>query len=507
MQVHHSTAVAVVIGILVAVPITAHAQPAFGVPELVAAARSSDHQAVRDLLEAGADPDATYGDGTTALHWAAHRDAHAMVTDLLAAGADVDPADDHGVTPLSLACVNGNRRIVDALLAAGADPNAARGNGETPLMTAARVGGLDVVRSLIAAGADPNAREAALGQTSLMLAVAGNHTPVARLLLETGAAVSARSTNRFTPLLFAAQQGNLEAADLLLSAGADVNESAPDGIGGNTNARSRFVPDTDAAALLVAIDSGHPELARFLLARGADPDHDGAGRTALHAAVQRKMPEVVAALLDHGADPDPRMTKRLPFVSRRITQNNGMTPSNIGATPFFLAASYNDLESMKILVEGGADPTLRTDDETTALMVAAGGDYVEGADKYGVRWFGDNLPLQESALAAVKYLLDLGLDINARNIHEQTTLHGAVYLGGTLLVPYLVEQGAEIDVVNVRGQTPWMVAAEGEYRSGSFYTHEETGEVLERLGADMTLGEDLGPNFREVLAAREQQQQ
>ena len=507
MQVHLSTAAAVAIGALaVALPITSHAQPDFGVPDLVAAARRSDHRAVRTLLEEGADPDATYGDGTTALHWAAHRDAHAMVADLLAAGADVDAGDDHGVTPLSLASVNGNRLVVDTLLAAGADANAARGNGETPLMTAARVGSLDVARSLLAAGADPDATEATLGQTALMLAVAANHTPVARLLLETGAAVSARSANRFTPLLFAAQQGNLETADLLLSAGADVDESAPDGIGGNTNARSRFVPDTDAAALLVAIDSGHAELARFLLARGADPDHDGAGRTALHAAVQRKMPGVVAALLEHGADPDPRMTKRLPFVSRRITQNNGMTPSNTGATPFFLAASYNDLDSMRILVEGGADPTLRADDETTALMVAAGGDYVEGADKYGVRWFGDNLPLQQSALAAVQYLLDLGLDINATNVHQQTTLHGAVYLGGTLLVPYLVEQGAEIDVVNVRGQTPWMVAAEGEYRSGSFYTHKETGEVLEQLGADMTLGEDLGPNFRDILAAREQQQ-
>ncbi|MCY4505991.1 MAG: ankyrin repeat domain-containing protein, partial [Acidobacteria bacterium] len=84
MQAYQSTAVAVVIGILVAVPIASHAQPAFGVPELVAAARSSDHQAVRNLLEAGADPDAAYGGGTTALHWAAHRDAAAMVTDRLA---------------------------------------------------------------------------------------------------------------------------------------------------------------------------------------------------------------------------------------------------------------------------------------------------------------------------------------------------------------------------------------------------------------------------------------
>ena len=506
MQAHESTAAAVAAGVLTgALAITSHAQPAFGPPEIVAAAKRGDREAVRALLEAGTDPDAAWGDGATALHWAAHRDARALVVDLLEAGAAVDAADDHGVTPLALACLNGSRPTVDLLLEAGADPNAARGNGETPLMTAARVGGLDAARSLLAAGADPNAAEAALGQTALMLAVAENHTPVARLLIEAGAAVSARSKNRFTPLLFAAQQGSVEAAGLLLSAGAGVDESAPDGIGGDTNARSRFVPDTDAAALLVAIDSGHAALARFLLARGADPDHDGAGRTALHAAVQRKMPGVAAALLEHGADPNPRMTKRLPFVSRRISQANGMTPSNAGATPFFLAASFNDLESMKILVEGGADPTSRTDDGTTALMAAAGADYVEGADKYGVRWFGDNLPLQRSALAAVRYLLDLGLDVNAANVHRQTALHGAVYLGGTLLAPYLVEQGARMDVVNVRGQTPWMIAAEGEYRSGSFYTHKETGEVLERLGADTTLGEDLGPDFRAILAARERQ--
>ena len=52
-----------------------------------------------------------------------------------------------------------------------------------------------------------------------------------------------------------------------------------------------------------------------------------------------------------------------------------------------------------------------------------------------------------------------------------------------------------MDVINLRGQTPWMVAAQGEYRAGSFYRHEETGEVLETLGADKTLGFDLGRDF------------
>lgn len=502
---HAVTPLALAVAMVLMCVHTAAAQSSPDGLQLIAAAKNADHTAVERLLSAGTDADSRYGDGTTALHWATHRDAGPLVDLLLGAGADVNAADDHGTTPLALACLNGSLPVVETLLAAGADTNVARTNGETPLMTAARVGNLEVVRRLIAANADPNAVEVTLGQTALMQAIAENHTLVARLLLEIGASASARSTNRFTPLLFAAQQGNIEAAELLLSAGANVNEAAPDGIGGNTNARTRFVEDTEAAALLVAIDSEHPELARFLLERGADPNHNGAGRTALHAAVQRAMPELVSALLEKGANPNARMEKRLPFVSRRILQSNGLSPSNIGATPFFLAASFGDLESMRLLLDGGADPTLRANDGTTALMVAAGGDYVEGADKYGRRWFGDNLALQESALETATFLLDLGLDINATNDNGQTPLHGAVYLGGTRLVPFLVERGAEINAVNARGQTPWMIAAQGEYRSGSFYTHKETGDVLERLGADMTLGEDLGPDFKRLLASREQQ--
>lgn len=472
---------------------------------LIEAARRSNSDQVQTLLDAGTEVDSRFGDGTTALHWAAHRDSQPLVQLLLEAGASANATDDHGVTALSLAAVNGSAEVVQQLLNAGAEPNIARTSGETPLMTAARVGNLEVVRLLLTAGADPNATEGALKQTALMLAIVENHVPVVRLLLEVGGSATARTANWFTPLLFAAQQGNLDAARLLLAAGADVNEAAPDGIGGNTNASARFVADTEAAALLVAIDSGHPEMALFLLERGADPNHDGAGRTALHAAVQRKMPEVVGALLARGADPNARLAKRLPFVSRRITQANGLTPNQIGATPFFLAASFNDQDSMRLLAEADADPRLRTDDNTTALMVAAGADYVDGADKYGVRWFGDNLALQEAALASVEYLLGLGLDINAKNDMNQTALHGAVYLGGTTLVPYLLEQGADINAINDRGQTPWMIAWEGEYRSGSFYTQKETGALLERLGADTSLGEDLGVAFRRVLEERAQQ--
>ena len=468
---------------------------------LIEAVKLGDLPRAQRLVAGGTDVNLPQGDGATALHWASHRDHPEAARLLLDAGAQVNAADDHGVTPLALAALNASLPMVELLLDAGADPNLARVSGVTPLLTAARVGNVDVVRRLLSAGADPTAAESLRGQTALMWAIAENHTEAASVLLETGGGATTRSTNGFTPLLFAAQQGNVGVARLLLAAGASVHESAPDGIGGDTNARVLFREDTDASALLVAIDSGHAEMALFLIERGADANHAGAGRAPLHAAVQRQMPDVARALLAAGADPDARLEKRLPFVSRRITQANGLTPKTEGSTPFLLAASFGDVEIMRMLVEeGGADPFLTTIDNTTALMVAAGADYVEGQDKYGFRSYPAYYEtLQRRAFEAVKYCLELGLDVNAVNDDGQTPLHGGVYMGGTLIAPYLVEQGAEMEVINGRGQTPWMIAAQGEYRAGSFYRHEETGEALAALGADTTIGVDLGADWRKIV--------
>ena len=473
-------------------------------PALIDAVKAEDHARVERLLAGGADVDAPQGDGATALHWAAHRDLRGLAELLIRAGADVDAADDHGVTPLALASLNASDGMVGLLLEARADANLRTTSGVTPLMTAARVGHAGVVRRLLRAGADPAATEAVRGQTALMWAVAEGHTQAAAVLLEVGGGATTRSANGFTPLLFAAQQGNVEVARLLLAAGADVGESAPDGIGGDTNARVLFKEGTESSALMVAIDSGQADVARFLIERGADPNHDGTGRTPLHSAVQHEMPDVVAALLAAGGDPNGRLEKPLPYVSRRIRQDNGLTPTTAGSTPFLLAASFGDVASMRLLVDAGADPFLTTDDGTTALMVAAGADYVEGADKYGVRSYPAYYEtLQQRALAATRLCLELGLDVNAVNDFGQTPLHGAVYMGGTVIAPYLVEQGAEMDVINGRGQTPWMIAAKGEYRAGSFYRHKETAEVLEALGADTTIGSDLGRDWRQLVSLEE----
>jgi ankyrin repeat protein len=467
---------------------------AAGEHPLIDAARSQDLDAVRTLIAARANVNETQGDGATALHWAAHWN-HLKLADLLiAAGANVNAADDTGVTPLSLACLNGSAAMVEKLLQAGANPNAARSTGETPLMTAAYSGDLAAVRLLLDGGANVNAKENLRDQTALMLAVAQSHIDVAKLLIGHDADVKARSKNRFTALLFAAQQGNLECARMLLDAGAGVNESAPDGIGGDTNARRLYKPNTEAGTLLVAIDSGHPEMAKFLIEHGADVNQHGAGRTPLHSAVQQAMPEVVRLLLAHGADPNVKLERPMPFLARSQNALTGMQVSPIGATPFWLAAHYDDAQIMRILAAAGANPLLATRDKTTPIMTAAGVDYIEGEDRYGRRWYQNTtMPLQLAALEAVKVALELGGDVNGANADGLTPMHGAAYMGSNLLTQFLFDHGARLDVRNRRGWTPYFIA-QGIYIGGTFIARKETGELLRKLGADIHLGVELWVN-------------
>ena len=122
---------------------------------------------------------------------------------------------------------------------------------------------------------------------------------VAQALLKNGADVGARSKHGFTALMFAAQQGKLDATRLLVEAGANVNDTAPDGIAGDTNSRVVFKPDTAAGVLLVAIDSA-PEREAALRIRGGDTGAGGGALDRTHQAHEA----VALYLLDHGADPN-----------------------------------------------------------------------------------------------------------------------------------------------------------------------------------------------------------
>src|SRR5205085_8247601 len=125
-------------------------------------------------------------------------------------------------------------------------------SGETPLMIASRAGAVDAVKLLVAHGANVNAHEGSKDQTALMWAAEEEHPDVIKVLLEGGAGLAARSRVRqrrvntdaagfgagyvldveqggYSALLFAAQQGDVASARLLIDAGAKVNDSDPGG--------------------------------------------------------------------------------------------------------------------------------------------------------------------------------------------------------------------------------------------------------------------------------------
>ena len=475
-------------------PLVLHAQ---STPDLrlVEAVQNRDAAAVQSLLAQGINVNAAQADGSTAPSWAAHWNDL-----LLRAGANANAANEYGVTPLSLACTNRSAAMVEKLLDAGADPNAAQLNGETPLMTCSQTGSAEAVRALLARGANPNVKEARRGQTALMWAVAGKHSEAVRALVEKGADVRARSNSGFTPLLFAAQQGDLESARILLAAGADVEESSPQ----------------HGSALVVAAASGHEALGIYLLERGAKASvADVYGISALHYAVGKglslltgivydtayrvrpsNLPKLVQALLSNGADPNARVTKGFPNY---VVAPDNASINLLGATPFFLASVAADVQLMRTLAAAGADISARGKGNNTALMVAAG-----AAQDATTRRSEEDL---QSAAEAVKLLVQLGADVNAKNDDGQTAMHAAAFNGADQIVGFLAARGAAVDLRDKNGETPWSMAAGISpvirYR-GLYGNHPSTVALLEKLGAKPLSSEEMDATINRTGVIRQE---
>jgi uncharacterized protein len=453
---------------------------------LVEAAKNGDAAGVRSLLKQHPDVNAADVDGTTALIYGAHQNNLDLVKALLAAGANAKAVNRYQITALWEACNVGSGEMIEALLKAGADPNAAVGQGETPLMTASRTGTVPGVKALLAAGADAKAKEAYRGETALMWAVAENHADIAKMLIAAGADVNARSTffdfkfrkvasggtqaimfrGGLTPLLFAARQGAVESAQVLIDAGADINMAEPD---------YNFTP------ILEAIYNDHYDLAALLVEKKANPDG------ALYLAVEMrnldyfgnrprkpvtdKLDELafVKFMLDHGADPNAVLNTKLPG---RMAQGAISVPK--GATPFYRAARSADLAVMRLLLEKGADPNRPTEDHTTPLLAAATG---QGARFAG----GEERPIPEF-VEALRLCIDKGSDVNIANDRGDTPMHAAAERGADEIVQFLADHGAKLDVKNKSGRTPLDVAMGigGVVNTGGSI-HASTAELIRKL--------------------------
>jgi ankyrin repeat protein len=164
------------------------------------------------------------------------------------------------------------------------------------------------------------------------------------------------------PMHLAARQGEAESVKALIDAGADVNQ------------RGAGDPVTP---LLIATMNGHFDLAKLLLDKGADPNLTQAnGVTPLYAALNCQWSDkalypqprayeqqrtsyldLMKSLLEKGADPNTRLRRKVWYAQYDFDQS-GVDES--GATPFFRAAYAADVDGMKLLVQHGADPDIRT---------------------------------------------------------------------------------------------------------------------------------------------------
>ena len=426
--------------------------------EVADAVMRGNKAGLRSLLQRKADVNAPQVDGTTALHWAVRTDDLETADLLIRAGAKVSAANREGATPIQLATLNGNAAMVEKLIKAGVDPNAPLSKfGDTALMMASRTGKPAAVKVLLDSGAQVNAKETWGDTTALMWAVAEGHSAVVKMLIDHGADVSARSkfvpsatgrgfegatpvatrpaqpeehaSGSLTPLMFAAREGDLESARLLVAAGADINARGGDG----------------KDALSLAIFNGGYDVASFLVDKGANVNQPDAKRfTPLFWAVDHRNMEtapnfpwmvtadplpLIKKLLDAGAD-----VNFLINDTPRARMREG-SPRIVFATALMRAAFSGDIELVKLLLSYGADPRIVSKDNETMLMAAAGTGFIPGYNK-------GRTPAER--LEVVKLMIELGQDVNAADNYGITALMVAANIGDVPVIQYLIDKGADL---------------------------------------------------------------
>jgi ankyrin repeat protein len=306
---------------------------AFRAPEepLVKAAFQNDLAEVARLALGG--PDVNVIDKVTdrsALAYAAENGNRDMVNVLISAGANPNGTNTLGQTPLMYLRDNVTPDVVRDLLSAGADVNARDDAGSTALMNLAASAGFETLKQLLDAGAKTDIRDND-GNTLMMRAAQNEDPQFLRHLIKAGLSVNAQNDDGQTPLMMAARSGKAEALRILLDAGAGLNLQTKD----------------LSAALILSLENEDSGLATILLKAGANANaRDVEGTTALMLAAQH-YPENVKALIDAGAELN--------------TRDNG------GCTALMHS---DDVEVVRILVNAGADTSIKSKEGETALGMA-----------------------------------------------------------------------------------------------------------------------------------------
>lgn len=245
------------------------------------------------LLDAGANPSVTNDNGATQLGELAASNQRQAVRFLLNSGAEADSLDSFSRTALYRAAENGHFGVCNDLMQWDANPDAlVNGGDSTTLGEAASNGRLKTVVALLEGGAEIEGRDNRW-RTPLFRAAAESELDVCRVLLERGASpnpglalpADEECQWRMTPLQVATFFDFDAVAELLMDYDVDLEEADAWG----------------RTALFLAAELGNLDVCRVLFDAGADCEAQAAGSSVVSAAAQRGHLEVVQLLLEGGA--------------------------------------------------------------------------------------------------------------------------------------------------------------------------------------------------------------
>lgn len=385
--------------------------------------------------------------------------------------------------------------------------------GLTPLHVAARMNRVEIARYMLANGANVNGKDG-FGRTALHEVKSRD---MAALLISSGANFNAKDRSGHTPLYTSAIGRKKDVVKLLLQCKARV-ETIFDAVLADDRARVEAMLDADPSLLNhnerngptplgFAVTAGNHEMMRMLISRGADvnarSEYDG--DAPLHDAVMWDDVEAIKILLNSSADIQARNTcdeTPLHYAAWQDESNaatllisNGADP-NAGdhnlLTPLHEAVRYGRTKVSRVLLDAGADVNARTEDGVTPLHYAVGENLevvrllVErGADVNAVSKAGLS-PLTYSEFKGIAdYLASKGAKphnfydyallgdigeiekalnddaemVNRSNVWgKRTPIFHAIIGDSLLMVEFLISRGADVNVRDVNGITPLVLA-------------------------------------------------
>jgi ankyrin repeat protein len=403
---------------------------------------------------------------------------------LIEAGADVLAADQEGLTPLMNAAENGTVPVLQVLVdAANKDPeylNALSNTGFTALIIASAHGHAEAVDYLLTAGADAE-KTAENKVTPLMFAAASNHVDVMKVLLEKGnAQLDARHSNGGTALLEATTGGAVDAIRYLLEKGAQVDFVDDDGvtplmaIASNGNEEG-FDLVLDALKMKMLAEELTKFINKFSYSGGSTVMFATAGG---HEAATKKLLELGADINAIAKATPEYLEKLKKLIAEGTVQEE--EPHVDGVTALHVAAQAGHLDVVNMVIEAGADVTIKDEEGRTALLLAIKGNYGEVASALVKAGADPNTPyiddddvehnllfdaIMVENVDFAKLMIEKGADLYYQDEKKVTTLLQASHRGLTDIVKALLDKHAEsgkkgfIDDASDEGISPLIAAA------------------------------------------------